>query len=88
MVEQMVTSGRFASAEEAVHAALAALMQQESLAKIPTEEFEAMFPGFREKIAEGLADLKAGRCQDGEAFFDELEREDQEQAARPGRKTA
>jgi antitoxin ParD1/3/4 len=87
-VEQKVKSGQYATPQDVVHAALAALMQQDDLASMPVEELETLYPGFRQKIAEGLADIEAGRLSDGEEFFDQLEREERESFDKAGRKTA
>jgi putative addiction module CopG family antidote len=78
LIEEKVRSGRYATPQDVVRAGLASLEQQESIAAMSTEEFEAIFPGFRRKIAEGVADEQAGRMSDGEEFFDQLEREDRE----------
>lgn len=83
-IDQRIQSGAYASAEDVLRAAFAALSQQEALSAAPLEELEAMYPGLRQKIAEGLEDCRAGRLYDGEEFFDELDREDQER----NRKTA
>lgn len=77
-IEEKVRSGQYASREDVVRAGLATLMQHDRLEQRPLDELEAIFPGFRDKIAEGLADARAGRLSDGDAFFDELEREDQQ----------
>ena len=75
-VDANVQNGRFATPEEVLLAALTAFMMGDaSFSGLSDEEFEALYPGVHEKIAEGLADLKAGRVVDGEAFFDELDRE-------------
>lgn len=50
-----------------------------NLTTMSTEELEAVVPDFRRKIAEGVADEQAGRMSDGDEFFDQLEREDQDQ---------
>lgn len=62
-------------------------MQQDDLGSISAEELEAIYPGLRGKISEGVADLKAGRFRDGEEVLDDLDRED-ELANKAGRKTA
>jgi antitoxin ParD1/3/4 len=77
-ITERVRSGRYASPEDVVRAGFASLEQQENVASMSTTELEAIYPSFREKVAEGLADEKAGRFSDGDAFFAELEREDQE----------
>lgn len=86
-VDASVKSGRFSSPQDIVIAALASLMS-DSLGTCSSEELEAMYPGFREKIAEGLRSAEAGELVDGEEFFAELEREEQELASKAGRKSA
>jgi predicted transcriptional regulator len=44
----------------------------------PNPGFESKYPGYQEKIAQGLADADAGRISDGEQFFEELEEPDPE----------
>ena len=75
-VEGEVRSGRFRSADEVVQAALTVYLQRERLARLPPDELDAVFPGIRERIATGLAEARAGRVSDGEAFFESLEQED------------
>ena len=86
LVEELVRSGRFASPEDVIHAGLASLMQQERLARVPVGELEQSVPGLRQKVATGLAEARAGKTGDGEAFFDALDREDETPGI--GRKTA
>ncbi len=86
-VEEQVRSGRFASPEDVVHAALAVLMQRRAFEDLTNEELEAAFPDLRGRIARGLEDARAGRLSDGEAFFEELDREDRAVQAK-GRKSA
>ena len=86
-VDEKVRSGRYGSSQEVVLAALAVLMQHDGLEAYSTSELEVMYPGLRGKIAEGLQDLREGRVTDGEAFFDELDRED-DAAGGTERKTA
>ena len=78
-IEDRLRSGNFRSAEDVVAAALAALEQQDWVAELSREDFELMFPGVASKVAEGLEAARAGRVVDGEAFFDELEREEARQ---------
>jgi Arc/MetJ-type ribon-helix-helix transcriptional regulator len=87
-VDESVRSGRFAAPEDVVLAALAAFMGDNSLSSMSSDEMEEMYPGFREKIAEGIRSADAGELVDGEEFFAELEREDQEAANKAGRKSA
>ena len=76
IVDQHVASGRYAAAEEVVAAALVALEQQDGAAKLTREELEVIYPDFHRKILEGLTDVEEGRVSDGESFFEELEREE------------
>ena len=88
-IEERVRSGRYASAEEVVSAALAKLEQGERDAGASWEELEVLYPGLGEKITQGLSDADAGRVSDGEEFFSELEREGSgEGDAGEGRKSA
>jgi Arc/MetJ-type ribon-helix-helix transcriptional regulator len=75
-IEEMVESGAYATPEDVVHAGLAYLDQQLRICGLDAEDLEAIYPDLRRKVAEGLASLRAGRGSDGEAFFEELERED------------
>jgi predicted transcriptional regulator len=52
------------------------------------EELETLSPMLRQKIADGLADVEAGRLGDGEEFFDQVDREERESFNKAGRKTA
>lgn len=89
LIEDRMKDAGFVSADEFVRAAIFSLDQQDWLRRASTVELEAMYPGIREKIAEGIADAEAGRLTDGEEFFAELEREEQDsEAQRHGRKTA
>jgi putative addiction module CopG family antidote len=74
-IAERLRSGRYASPEEVLRAGFASLEQQESITSILTSEIERIYPGFREKIVEGLADERAGRFSDGEVFFAELQRD-------------
>lgn len=76
LIDEEVSAGRYKSAEEVIGAAMVNLAQQRNVATLTKSEFEVLYPGIEQKLAEGLADLKAGRVSDGDAFFDELERED------------
>lgn len=86
LIDKRIRSGQFQNAEDVVTAALASLGQQEEIAALSVRELEVLYPGIRQKIADGLAEAKAGKLSDGEAFFDELER--QAAPRRAGRKTA
>lgn len=87
-VDAKVKGGQYAAPADVIRAALTALMQQDNLASLPVEELDAIYPGFRQKIAEGLAAADAGRLTDGEEFFEQLEREERESDDQAGRKTA
>jgi len=87
-LEVRVKSGRYATPEDVIRAALAALEQQDEIAALSADELEAIYPGFRQKIAQGIADADAGRMSDGEEFFDKLDREEREGPAKVDRKTA
>ena len=78
LIDAKVRSGRYPTAEDVIRAGLVSLEQQEGIESMSTSELETVFPGFRQKIAEGLTDERAGRMTDVDAFFDELEREEQE----------
>lgn len=89
LIEDRMNAAGFSSADDFVQAAILSLDQQDWLRRASPDELEAMYPGIREKIAHGVADAEAGRLTDGEEFFAELEREEEEfEAKRQGRKTA
>jgi antitoxin ParD1/3/4 len=87
-LDAKVKSGKYATPQDVIHAALATLRQHDDIASLPADELEALYPGFRQKIAEGLADIEAGRISDGEEFFDQLDREDCDVSAKVDRKSA
>ncbi len=78
LIDERVRSGRYRSPEELVTAAVSILDQYQRLTDLSAEDLDLLYPGFREKIAQGLAEADAGRLTDGEEFFTELEREEQE----------
>jgi putative addiction module CopG family antidote len=86
-IEQEVGAGRYATPEGVVHAGVSKLMQRERLEGLAPEELEAIFPGLRSHVAAGLEEARAGKLSDGEAFFEELEREE-ERPADAARRTA
>ena len=51
-------------------------MDLTDLRKLSAEEMERLYPAIKRDIAEGMAAIRAGDTVDGEAFFDELEREE------------
>ena len=77
-LDERIKSGRFSGPEEVVQAGLISLMQQEQVESFSTDEMEAIYPGFRQQIALGIADLDAGRARDGDEVFDQLDREEEE----------
>lgn len=77
-VEDEVKAGRYATPQDVIVAGLSVLMQEHRLDRSSFDELESIFPNLRQQIAEGLQDANAGRFTDGEAFFDHLEREDQQ----------
>jgi antitoxin ParD1/3/4 len=87
LIAQRMGTGQYSTAEEVVAAALAALEQQDRVARLPPAELELLYPDFHQKILDGLADSDAGRVSDGESFFRELEREEEDLDAN-GRKSA
>ena len=89
-VDEKVKSGEYARPEDVVYAGLVTLMHQTNLSQLSPEELEAIFPNLRQKIDEGMEDLRAGRAGDGEAFFEELERDEKSEPEQSGvgRKTA
>jgi putative addiction module CopG family antidote len=74
-IDERVRSGKYRNAEDVITAALGQLQQHEDVVNLPPEELEAIYPGAREKIKQGLEAAKAGRLIDGEEFFAELEKE-------------
>src|SRR5438445_13660095 len=86
VIEEHVRSGKYQSAEEVIGAAVANLDQQERIGQLTGSELEAIYPDIKSKLAEGLAAARAGEFINGEEFFDQLERD--EQNLPQGRKTA
>jgi Arc/MetJ-type ribon-helix-helix transcriptional regulator len=86
LIDSRIRSGNYGTPEEVIAAAITNLDQQERITQSDGAELEALFPGIREKLAEGLAAARAGDVVDGEEFFDQLEREEDELTK--GRKSA
>jgi len=68
LVHQKVQTGRYTSASEVVREALRLLEERDRLEAWRKDEI-------RQQIAAGLASLRAGKGEDGEAAFDRLEAE-------------
>lgn len=85
-VEGELLAGRYTSAEDVVHAGVLALMDRDRVERLTPEGLEAIYPDARAKLRAGLEEARQGRLSDGEAFFEELDREDDD--AEAGRKTA
>lgn len=64
MVQTKVRTGRYNSASEVVREELQLMVKRDQVKA-----------DLREKIAEGIAELRQGKGIDGEAFMDELEAE-------------
>jgi antitoxin ParD1/3/4 len=64
-VEERVASGRFATAGEVVREGLRLLERRE-------QEREAVLTELRQEIEIGVDQAKAGRLNDGKAFFEQL----------------
>jgi Arc/MetJ-type ribon-helix-helix transcriptional regulator len=77
IAEQMRRRG-FSSPDDMIRAAFSLLDRQDALSRLSADDLRAICPQIDEKIAEGLADVAAGRLSDGERFFDELEREERD----------
>ena len=86
LIEDRVLSGKYDSREAVIASAMATLEQQERLAELGDDDLQTLFPGLKEKLAAGLAAARSGDLIDGESFFDELDREDEELSK--GRKPA
>ena len=70
MVQAKVRTGRYNSASEVVREALRLMEDRDQIKAIQKEEI-------RKKIAAGMESLRQGEGIDGEAFFDELEAEEE-----------
>lgn len=76
LIDERVDSGKYQTPEEVVAAAMTQLDQQESVGELGAPDLELLYPGIKEKLAEGLAAARAFRFVDGEALFEALEKED------------
>ncbi|HZL33682.1 MAG TPA: hypothetical protein VFC78_00145 [Tepidisphaeraceae bacterium] len=76
LIEKQMKDGGYSTPDEVVRVALTTLGQQDPLSQLGDADVESLHPGFREKIAQGLAEANAGKVSDGEEFFAELEREE------------
>lgn len=72
MVHGKVKTGRYNSASEVVREALRLMDERDQMKAIQKEEL-------RKKIAAGLKSLEEGKGIDGEAFFDRMEAEMEEE---------
>jgi antitoxin ParD1/3/4 len=79
LIDEQLKSGRFATREAVIVAGL------QALAQLDTED--AALADLRQKVAVGIEAADRGDLSDGDEFFAELEREEQERSAQ-GRKTA
>lgn len=86
-IDERVKSGKYRCAEDVVAAAVESLDQRERISQLDIPELEAIYPGMKGRIVEGLAASRAGRLSDGEVFFEDLEREDTDISG-PSRRTA
>lgn len=68
MVQTKVASGRYTSANEVVREALSLMSERDAVVNLHRD-------ALRQKIATGVASLRRGDGQDGEAVFDRLESE-------------
>lgn len=68
LVRRKVRAGRYASASEMVREALRLMEERDRLEAWRRDEIRA-------RIAAGVASLRAGKGEDGEAVFDRLEAE-------------
>jgi antitoxin ParD1/3/4 len=68
LVRDKVKSGRYGSATEVVGEALRLMIQRDRFQELHKEQI-------REKIAAGVASLRAGQGADGEDFFDRIDAE-------------
>jgi hypothetical protein len=84
LIDDYIRSGKYDSAEHVVMAAIMTLNQQDELSE---GDLKIVYPDIEQKFAEGLAASEAGDVFDGDVFFDQLDREEEEELAK-SRKTA
>jgi len=75
LIHHKVETGRYSSASEVIREALRLMDERDQLTELHKDEI-------RNKIAAGMASLRAGKGADGEAVFDRI---DAELAAAEGR---
>jgi antitoxin ParD1/3/4 len=80
LVQAKVKSGRYNSASEVVREALRLLEERDELLELRKE-------AIRKQIDTGWESLRRGEGVDGEAFFAELERQDQARTASQQKRT-
>ena len=68
LVQQKVETGRYNSASEVIREALRLMEERDQMQDLHKDEI-------RNKIAAGMASLRAGRSKDGEAVFKRIEAE-------------
>lgn len=71
LVQRKVKTGRYNSASEVVREALRLVEERDRIRELRILELQ-------KKINEGWASLKRGEAVDGEEFFEDLQREEQE----------
>jgi len=65
-VQRQLDSGRYNNASEVLRDALRIMEERDRLMSVRHDAIHG-------KIAAGMASLRAGRCEDGDAIFDELD---------------
>ena len=77
IIDDRVRSGRYRSSDEVVAAAVANLSRQDRFEELNSADLARVFPDIKTQLAEGLESARAGRLVDGEAFFDDLEQNEE-----------